>query len=71
MVDVGTLAELKGVTLQAELKGVSRSWLALARRLLCSRHCEGQPAPTQPAEITDLDIKVLVGNAGRPYPHDP
>ena len=59
MVDVGTLAELKGV---------SRSWLALARRVLCSRlsRCEGQPAPTQLAEITDLNIKVLV-DAGRPW----
>jgi hypothetical protein len=59
MVDVGTLAELKGV---------SQSWLALARRVLCSRlsRCEGQPAPTQLAEITDLDIKVLV-DAGRPW----
>ena len=59
MVDVGTLAELKGV---------SQSWLALARRVLCSRlsRCEGQPAPTQLADITDLDIKVLV-DAGRPW----
>jgi Leucine-rich repeat (LRR) protein len=59
MVDVGTLAELKGV---------SQSWLALARRLLCSRlsRCEGQPAPTQLAEITDLNIKILV-DAGRPW----
>jgi len=59
MVDVGTLAELKGV---------SQSWLALARRVLCSRlsRCEGQPAPTQLAEITDLNIKVLV-DAGRPW----
>ncbi|KOO33507.1 hypothetical protein Ctob_012642 [Chrysochromulina tobinii] len=59
MVDVGTLAELKGV---------SRSWLALARRVLCSRlsRCEGQPAPTHMAEITDLNIKVLV-DAGRPW----
>ena len=59
MVDVGTLAELKGV---------NRSWLALARRVLCSRlsRCEGQPAPTQMAEITDLNIKVLV-DAGRPW----
>jgi hypothetical protein len=57
MVDVGTLAELKGV---------SQSWLALARRVLCSRlsRCEGLPAPTQLAEITDLNIKVLV-DAGR------
>jgi hypothetical protein len=59
MVDVGTLAELKGV---------SRSWLVLARRVLCSRLscCAGQRAPTQLAEITDLDIKVLV-DAGRPW----
>ena len=59
MVDVGTLAELKGV---------SQSWLALARRVLCSRlsRCEGQPEPTQMAEITDLNIKVLV-DAGRPW----
>ncbi|KOO21250.1 protein nlrc3 [Chrysochromulina tobinii] len=59
MVDVGTLVELKGV---------SQSWLALARRVLCSRlsRCEGQPAPTQMAEITDLNIKVLV-DAGRPW----
>ena len=51
-----------------ELKGVSRSWLALARRVFCYRlsHCEGQPAPTQLAEITDLNIKVLV-DAGRPW----
>jgi hypothetical protein len=59
MVDVGTLAELKGV---------SRSWLVLARRVLCSRlsRCEGQPVPTQMAEITDLNIKILV-DAGRPW----
>ena len=59
MVDVGMLTELKGV---------SRSWLALARRVLCSRlsRCEGQPAPTQLAEITDLNIKVLV-DACRPW----
>jgi hypothetical protein len=59
MVDVGTLAELKGV---------SQAWLALARRVLCSRlsRCAGQPAPAQLAEITDLDIKVLV-DAGRPW----
>ena len=59
MVDVGTLAELKGV---------SQSWSALARRVLCSHlsRCEGQPAPTQLAEITDLNIKVLV-DAGRPW----
>jgi len=59
MVDVGTLAELKGV---------SQSWLALARRVLCSRlsRCEGQSVPTQMAEITDLNIKVLV-DAGRPW----
>ena len=59
MVDVGTLAELKGV---------SQSWLALARRVLCSRlsRCEGLPAPTQLAEITDLNIKVLV-DACRPW----
>ena len=59
MVDVGTLAKLKGV---------NHSWLALARRVLCSRlsRCEGQPAPTQLAEITDLNIKVLV-DSGRPW----
>ena len=59
MVDVGTLAELKGV---------NRWWLALARRVLCSRlsRCEGQPLPTELAEITDLNIKVLV-DAGRPW----
>jgi hypothetical protein len=36
--------------------------------VLCSRlsRCEGQPAPTQLAEITDLNIKVLV-DAGRPW----
>eukprot|EP00900_Chrysochromulina_parva_P008724 jgi/Chrpa1/17853/Chrysochromulina_OHIO_Genome00008565-RA len=59
MVDLGTLAELKGV---------SRSWLALARRVLCSRlsRYEGQPLPTELAEITDLNIKVLV-DAGRSW----
>jgi hypothetical protein len=59
MVDVATLAELKGVT---------RSWRALARRVLCSRLCrrDGQPVPTQLCEITDLDVEQLI-EAGRPW----
>ena len=47
LVDVATLAELKGVT---------RSWRALAQRVLCSRLCrrDGQAVPTRLEEITDL-----------------
>jgi hypothetical protein len=58
LVDVATLAELKGVT---------RSWRALAQRALCSRLCrrDGQPAPTRLDEIADLDVEQLI-EAGRP-----
>jgi len=58
LVDVATLAELKGVT---------RSWRALAQRVLCSRLCrrDGQPGPTRLDEITDLDVEQLI-EAGRP-----
>ena len=57
MVDVATLAEIKGV---------NRSWCALARRVLCTRLCrrEGQPVPAMLANITDLDVGLLAG-AGR------
>jgi hypothetical protein len=58
LVDVATLAELKGVT---------RSWRALAQRVLCSRQCrrDGQPVPMRLDEITDLDVEQLI-EAGRP-----
>ena len=58
LVDVATLAELKGVT---------RFWRALARRVLCSRLCrrDGQPVPTRLDEITDLDVEQLI-QASRP-----
>jgi len=58
LVDMATLAELKGVT---------RSWQALAQRVLCSRLCRrnGQPVPTRLDEITDLDVEQLI-EAGRP-----
>jgi hypothetical protein len=58
LVDVATLAELKGVT---------RSWRALAQRVLCSRLCrrDGQPVPTRLDQITDLDVEQLI-EAGRP-----
>ena len=58
LVDVATLVELKGVT---------RFWRALARRVLCTRLCrrDGQPVPTQLGEITDLDVEQLI-EAGRP-----
>ena len=58
LVDVATLAELKGVT---------RYWRALAQRVLCSRLCrrDGQPVPTRLDEITDLDVEQLI-EAGRP-----
>ena len=58
LVDVATLAKLKGVT---------RSWRALAQRVLCSRLCRrnGQPVPTRLDEITDLDVEQLI-EAGRP-----
>jgi len=58
LVDVATLAELKGVT---------RSWRTLAQRVLCSRLCrrDGQPVPTRLDEITDLDVEQLI-EAGRP-----
>jgi Ran GTPase-activating protein 1 len=59
LVDVATLAELKGV---------SRSWRALAQRVLCSRLChrDEQPVPTRQDEITDLDVEQLI-EAGRPW----
>ena len=58
LVDVATLVELKGVT---------RFWRALARRVLCTRLCrrDRQPVPTQLGEITDLDVEQLI-EAGRP-----
>jgi hypothetical protein len=58
LVDVATLAELKGV---------ARSWRALAQRVLCSRLCrrDGQPVPTRLDEITDLDVEQII-EAGRP-----
>ena len=58
LVDVATLAELKGVT---------RYWRALAQRVLCSRLCrrDGQPVPIRLDEITDLDVEQLI-EAGRP-----
>ncbi|KOO35257.1 hypothetical protein Ctob_010022 [Chrysochromulina tobinii] len=58
LVDVATLVELKGV---------SRSWRALAQGVLCSRLCrrDGQPVPTRLDEITDLDVEQLI-EAGRP-----
>jgi Ran GTPase-activating protein (RanGAP) involved in mRNA processing and transport len=58
LVDVATLVELKGVT---------RFWRALARRVLCTRLCrrDWQPVPTQLAESTDLDVEQLI-EAGRP-----
>ena len=58
-VDVGTLTELKGV---------SRAWRALARRVLCSRLCsvDGQPVPKEKAEITNVNIELLF-EAGRPW----
>jgi Ran GTPase-activating protein 1 len=51
----------------AELKGVTRSWRALAQRVLCSRLCrrDGQPVPTRLDQITDLDVEQLI-EAGRP-----
>ena len=59
LVDVATLAELKGV---------ARSWRALARRVLCSRLCcrNGPSVPTRLDEITDLDVEQLI-EAGRPW----
>jgi hypothetical protein len=59
LVDVATLAELKGV---------SRFWRALAQRVLCSRLCrrDGQPVPTRLDEITDLDVEQLI-EAVRPW----
>ena len=58
-VDVGTLTELKGV---------SRAWRTLARRVLCSRLCsvDGQPVPKEKAEITNVNIELLF-EAGRPW----
>jgi hypothetical protein len=58
LVDVATLCELKGV---------NRSWRALARRILCLRVCprDGQQAPTQLDEITDLDAEKLIEGGRR------
>ena len=54
--EVGTLIELKGV---------SRAWRAIARRVLCSRVC-GREGPTELGDITDVNVKVLV-EVGRPW----
>eukprot|EP00966_Prymnesium_polylepis_P088148 2040064-Prymnesium_polylepis.1 len=59
-VDVGTLAELKGV---------NRSWGSLGRRVLCARLCcrEGQMHPPgELSDITDLDVESLA-RGGRPW----
>jgi hypothetical protein len=58
LVDVATLCELKGV---------NRSWRALARRILCLRVCprDGQQALTQLDEITDLDAEKLIEGGRR------
>jgi len=58
LVDVATIAELKGV---------DRVRRALARRVLCARLCrrDGQPVPTLLDAITDLDVEQLI-EAGRP-----
>jgi len=58
LVDVATIAELKGV---------DRVRRALARRVLCARFCrrDGQPVPTLLDAITDLDVEQLI-EAGRP-----
>lgn len=52
MVNVGTLAELKGV---------NRSWCELSRRCLCSRLSPnaGQSLPAQFSNITDLNVECL------------
>ena len=56
MVDVGTLAELKGV---------SRSWCELSRRMLCSRLCltMGQPPPGQLSDVTALNVECLAAGS--------
>ena len=55
MVDVGTLAEIKGL---------SQSWRAIARRVLCSRLCQraGQPTPMQLDDVTDLNVECLAAS---------
>ena len=49
-----------------QLKGVSRSWRARARRVLCARlgRREGQPVPTSPADVTDIDVKPCLKAIG-------
>ena len=44
-----------------KLKAVSHAWRTVVRRMLFSRLChrEGQPIPSQPAEVTDLDVEAL------------
>ena len=62
------LAEVSVGTL-IELKGVSRAWCALGRRVLSSklcRHCGDQAYPRQLDEITELNLELLI-EAGRPW----
>ena len=61
------LAEVSVGTL-IELKGVSRAWCALGRRVLSSKlcRCGDQAYPRQLDEITELNLELLI-EAGRPW----
>ena len=55
----------------SQLKGVSWSWRAHARRVLCARLCrrEGQPLPTSPANVTDIDVEPCLKAIGPGVTH--
>ena len=54
-----------------QLKGVSQGWRARARRVLWARLCrrEGQPVPTSPADVTDIDVKPCLKTIGPGVAH--
>ena len=63
VVDVLKQADLR---MLRNLKGVSPSWRARARRVLCAQLCRrnGQPVPTSPANVTDIDVEPCLKAVG-------
>ena len=50
------------VSTLTKLKGVSRSWLACSRRVLCARLCrrQGHRVPTSRADVTDINVEPVL-----------
>ncbi len=54
-----------------KLKGVSRSWRARARRVLCARlyTAKGRPVPNSHAEVTDINVEPFLKADGPGVTH--